>query len=95
MTCIDITGRDVYKGYPQRYAKFQQLLIDSIHGATVIKTHCISKTIVNKSLWIIFVIHVFKTWNIVVMGGSCLLLLIGKICIIYGKIIYHGVRYPI
>ena len=44
ITCIDITGRNVYKGYPQRYAKFQQLLIDSIHGATVIKTHCISKT---------------------------------------------------
>jgi nitrogen regulatory protein PII len=44
MTCVNITGRDQYKGYPQRYAKFQQLLIDSIKGAVVVKTHCISRT---------------------------------------------------
>ena len=44
VTCINITGRDVYKGYPQRYAKFQQLLIDSIKGAIVVETHCISRT---------------------------------------------------
>ena len=30
--------------YPSRYAKFQQLLVDSIHGATVVQTHCISRT---------------------------------------------------
>ena len=44
VTCIDITGRNVYKGYPQRYAKFQQLLVDSIKRAIVVKTHCISRT---------------------------------------------------
>ena len=44
VTCINVTGRNVYTGYPQRYAKFQQLLVDSIHGATVIQTHCISRT---------------------------------------------------
>ena len=44
MTCVDIKGRDVYKGYPQRYAKFQQLLLDSIVDAQVVKTHCISRT---------------------------------------------------
>jgi len=44
VTCINIKGRDVYKGYPQRYAKFQQYLIDSIKGAVVIETHCISRT---------------------------------------------------
>jgi lysophospholipase L1-like esterase len=44
MTCVDINGRDVYKGYPQRYAKFQQLLLDSIVDAQVVKTHCISRT---------------------------------------------------
>jgi hypothetical protein len=44
ITCIDIRGRDNYKGYPQRYAKFQQLLLDSIQGALVLKTHCISRT---------------------------------------------------
>jgi lysophospholipase L1-like esterase len=44
VTCINITGRDVYKGYPQRYAKFQQLLVDSIKRAIVIETHCISRT---------------------------------------------------
>lgn len=44
VTCINITGRDVYKGYPQRYAKFQQLLVDSIKGAIVVETHCISRT---------------------------------------------------
>ena len=42
--CISVAGRDIYKGYPQRYAKFQQMLIDSIKGATVLKTHCISRT---------------------------------------------------
>jgi hypothetical protein len=44
MTCVNIKGRDVYKGYPQRYAKFQQLLLDSIMDAQVVKTHCISRT---------------------------------------------------
>lgn len=44
VTCIDVRGRDVYRGYPQRYAKFQQLLVDSIKGATVVKTHYISRT---------------------------------------------------
>ena len=44
VTCVNVTGRDVYAGYPQRYAKFQQLLVDSIHGATVVQTHCISRT---------------------------------------------------
>ena len=44
VTCINIKGRDVYNGYPQRYAKFQQYLIDSIKGAVVIETHCISRT---------------------------------------------------
>jgi hypothetical protein len=44
ITCVKIGNRTAYKGYPERYAKFQQLLIDSIHGAEVIKTHCISRT---------------------------------------------------
>ena len=44
LTCINVGSRESYKGYPQRYAKFQQLLVDSIKGATVLKTHCISKT---------------------------------------------------
>lgn len=44
ISCINVAGRDIYKGYPQRYAKFQQLLVDSIQGATVVKTHCISRT---------------------------------------------------
>ena len=44
VTCINVTGRNAYTGYPQRYAKFQQLLVDSIHGATVVQTHCISRT---------------------------------------------------
>lgn len=44
LTCINVAGRDQYKGYPQRYAKFQKMLIDSIKGATVVKTHCISRT---------------------------------------------------
>ena len=44
VTCIDVRGRDAYKGYPQRYARFQQLLVDSIRGASVIKTHYISRT---------------------------------------------------
>ena len=44
ITCINVAGRDIYKGYPQRYAKFQQLLVDSIVGAKVLKTHCISRT---------------------------------------------------
>ena len=44
ITCVNVNGRDVYKGYPQRYARFQQMLIDSIQGAQVIKTHCISRT---------------------------------------------------
>ena len=44
ITCIDVRGRDAYRGYPQRYARFQQLLVDSIKGATVVKTHYISRT---------------------------------------------------
>ena len=44
ITCIDVRGRDVYRGYPQRYARFQQLLVDSIKRATVVKTHYISRT---------------------------------------------------
>ena len=44
VSCINVNGRDVYKGYPQRYAKFQQMLVDSIVGAKVLKTHCISRT---------------------------------------------------
>lgn len=44
VTCIDIRQRDVYRGYPQRYARFQKLLTDSIKGAVVLKTHCISRT---------------------------------------------------
>jgi hypothetical protein len=44
ITCVNVAGRDQYKGYPQRYARFQQMLIDSITGAQVIKTHCISRT---------------------------------------------------
>jgi len=44
ITCVDVRGRDAYKGYPQRYAKFQQLLLDSIKGAVVLKTHSISRT---------------------------------------------------
>ena len=43
-TCIDIGTRRAYQGYPQRYAKFQQMLVDSIHNAIVVKTHCISRT---------------------------------------------------
>ena len=44
MTCINVGGRNAYISYPQRYSKFQQLLVDSIHGATVVQTHCISRT---------------------------------------------------
>lgn len=44
ITCVDVRGRDAYRGYPQRYARFQQLLVDSIRGATVVKTHYISRT---------------------------------------------------
>lgn len=44
ITCVNVTGRDKYKGYPQRYAKFQKMLMDSIVGAQVVKTHCISRT---------------------------------------------------
>ena len=44
ITCVNVAGRDIYKGYPQRYARFQQMLIDSIQGAIVVKTHCISRT---------------------------------------------------
>jgi hypothetical protein len=44
MTCIDTRGRGIDKGYPQRYAKFQQYLVDSIKGAVVVETHCISRT---------------------------------------------------
>jgi len=44
LTCVKVGNRKAYREYPQRYARFQQLLIDSIHGAEVIKTHCISRT---------------------------------------------------
>jgi len=44
LTCVVVGNRTVLKGYPQRYARFQQLLMDSIKGATVLKTHCISRT---------------------------------------------------
>jgi hypothetical protein len=44
LTCVKVGNRKAYRDYPQRYARFQQLLIDSIHGAEVIKTHCISRT---------------------------------------------------
>lgn len=44
LTCINVGGREAYRMYPQRYAKFQQLLIDSIVGAKVIKSHCILKS---------------------------------------------------
>lgn len=44
VTCINVGGRQAYQGYPQRYAKFQQLLVDSIKGAVVVETHCISRT---------------------------------------------------
>lgn len=44
ITCVDVRGRDAYRGYPQRYVRFQQLLVDSIRGATVVKTHYISRT---------------------------------------------------
>lgn len=44
MTCISVGNRKAYVGYPQRYSKFQQLLVDSITGAQVVKTHCISRT---------------------------------------------------
>jgi hypothetical protein len=43
-SCIDVANRQAYQGYPQRYAKFQQMLVDSIKNATVVKTHCISRT---------------------------------------------------
>ena len=44
LTCVMVGSRESYKMYPSRYAKFQQLLVDSIVGAKVIKTHCISRT---------------------------------------------------
>lgn len=44
ITCVNVNGREAYKGYPQRYARFQQMLLDSIVGAQVVKTHCISRT---------------------------------------------------
>lgn len=43
-TCINVGSRKAYQGYPERYAKFQQMLVDSIHHAVVIETHCISRT---------------------------------------------------
>ena len=43
-TCINIGSRKQYQGYPQRYSRFQQMLVDSIQRAIVIKTHCISRT---------------------------------------------------
>ena len=44
LTCVVVGNREAYKMYPSRYAKFQQLLVDSIVGAKVLKTHCISRT---------------------------------------------------
>ena len=44
LTCVAVGNRTALKVYPQRYAKFQQLLVDSIVGAKVLKTHCISRT---------------------------------------------------
>ena len=44
LTCVVVGNREAYKMYPSRYAKFQQLLVDSIKGAKVLKTHCISRT---------------------------------------------------
>jgi len=44
LTCVAVGNRTAYKEYPQRYAKFQKMLIDSIQGAKVLKTHCISRT---------------------------------------------------
>ena len=44
LTCVAVGNRTALKGYPQRYAKFQKMLIDSIVGAKVLKTHCISRT---------------------------------------------------
>jgi hypothetical protein len=44
LTCVVVGNRKSLRGYPQRYARFQQLLVDSIKGATVLKTHCISRT---------------------------------------------------
>ena len=44
LTCVVVGNREAYKIYPSRYAKFQQLLVDSIVGAKVLKTHCISRT---------------------------------------------------
>jgi len=44
LTCVVVGSRESYKMYPSRYAKFQQLLVDSIKGAIVLKTHCISRT---------------------------------------------------
>jgi lysophospholipase L1-like esterase len=44
LTCVVVGNRTALRGYPQRYARFQQLLVDSIKGATVLKTHCISRT---------------------------------------------------
>ena len=43
-TCINVGTRKAYQGYPQRYARFQQMLVDSIQNAIVVKTHCISRT---------------------------------------------------
>ena len=44
LTCVVVGNREAYKMYPSRYAKFQQLLVDSIVGVKVLKTHCISRT---------------------------------------------------
>jgi hypothetical protein len=44
LTCVVVGNRTAYKEYPKRYARFQQLLMDSIVGAQVVKTHCISRT---------------------------------------------------
>ena len=30
LTCVNVAGRDQYKGYPQRYARFQQMSYDGL-----------------------------------------------------------------
>ena len=43
-TCIDVTGKgQIWQKYPGRYVVFQKMLQDSIVGATVIKSHFISR----------------------------------------------------
>jgi hypothetical protein len=42
--CIDVSGKSAaWQPYPKRYEAFQQMLQDSIKGATVIKSHFITR----------------------------------------------------